>query len=81
MVLPFIVITMGTLAGYQKMTKITDKNREGLIDAYIDQTLDSMDLKSVLELAREYLQKNLQEYSNEQLENEINEYYPDLLED
>lgn len=80
MVLPFIVITMGTLAGYQKMTKITDKNREGLIDSYIDQTLDSMDLNSVLQLAREYLENNLKEYSNEQLEKEIEEYYPDLLE-
>lgn len=63
-----------------RLIKVNDKNREGLIDSYIDQTLDSMDLNSVLQLAREYLENNLKEYSNEQLEKEISEYYPDLLE-
>jgi len=63
-----------------RLIKVNDKNREGLIDSYIDQTLDSMDLNCVLQLAREYLENNLKEYSNEQLEKEIEEYYPDLLE-
>lgn len=61
--------------------KITDDNRQQFIDTYIDQTLDSMDLNSVLQLAREYLEKNLSDYSNEQLQNEISEYFPDLLEE
>lgn len=64
-----------------RLIKVNDKNREGLIDSYIDQTLDSMDLNSVLQLAREYLENNLKEYSNEQLEKEIEEYYPDLLQE
>lgn len=64
-----------------RMIKVNDKNRTGLIDAYIDQTLDSMDLNSVLQLAREYLELNLSKYSNAKLEKEIKEYYPDLLED
>lgn len=61
--------------------KITDNNRQQFLDTYIDQTLDSMDLNSVLQLAREYLEKNLSDYSNEQLQNEISEYFPDLLEE
>ncbi len=61
--------------------KITDNNRQQFLDTYIDQTLDSMDLNSVLQLAREYLEKNLSDYSNEQLQNEISEYFPDMLEE
>lgn len=63
------------------MAKVNDKNRECLIDSYINQTLDSMDLNAVLELAREYLELNLSKYSNAKLEQEIKEYCPDLLED
>lgn len=61
--------------------KITKENREHMVDVYIGQTLDSMDLDSVLQLAREYLENNLKEYSDEQLETEIKEFYPEILEE
>ena len=58
---------------------ITPENRSVIIDDYVDAILDTMDSELVLELAATYLSKCKAEYTDEQLENEILEYYPHIL--
>lgn len=63
------------------MIKVTDKNREQIIDTYASYVIDNMDFQSLWEFARDGIVKNLKEYTTEQLEGEIKEYYPEILEE
>jgi hypothetical protein len=56
-------------------------NRSELQDALIQQMLDDMDLKTVMALCYDYLNEGYDKYSDEELTEEVKEYYPDLLED
>jgi hypothetical protein len=60
---------------------MTLTNRQQLIDDYIDQVLDNMSTKDLVLIVAGQLEENLAEYSDEELINEITEYYPELLED
>ena len=62
------------------MTKVTDNNRAEIIQAYTQSTIDCMDFQQLWDYAYDGIVNNLKEYTNEQLENEISDYYPDLLE-
>lgn len=55
-------------------------NRKELQDALVEQMLDNMDLKTVMELCHDYLQDGYDKYSNEELTEEVERYYPELLE-
>ena len=55
-------------------------NRSELQDALIQQMLDDMDLKTMTQLCYDYLDEGYDKYSDEELTEEVNEYYPELLE-
>ena len=63
------------------MKKVNDHNREELISAYANAIVEGVDLKGLIEIAVDGITKNLEDYTNEQLENEINECYDHLLEE
>ena len=56
-------------------------NRTELQESYIQQVIDSMDYKTMERFVYDNLQDNLQGYSDEELVAEVEEYYPELLED
>jgi len=65
------------------LTLINNKtmNRTELQESYIQQVIDSMDYKTMERFVYDNLQDNLQGYSDEELIAEVEEYYPELLED
>jgi len=54
--------------------------RENLIDAYIDATIVDMDTKTLQEIVAETLYDALLDYTDAELQEEIKEYQPHLLE-
>ena len=54
-------------------------NRSELQDALIRQMLDDMDLKTMTCLCYDYLSEGYDKYSDAELTEECNEYYPELL--
>lgn len=55
-------------------------NRSALQDQLIQQMIDGMDLKTMTQLCYEYLDESYDKYSDNELRNEVIEYYPELLE-
>jgi len=56
-------------------------NRTDLLEAYIQQVIDSMDFKTMERFVYDTLQESFSGYSDEELIAEVEEYYPELLED
>jgi hypothetical protein len=56
-------------------------DRDSLIDAYAQQILDNMDMKTMEQMVYDTLVDNLNSYSDEELITEVEEYNPELLED
>jgi hypothetical protein len=56
-------------------------NREQLIRDYVDQVLDNMSTKDLMQIVGDQLEENLSSYSDEELITEVEEYYPELLDD
>ena len=54
-------------------------NRDDLQAAYIDRIIDGMDLKDLIALVYDQLDENLDKYTVNELIEEVEEYYPDLL--
>jgi len=54
-------------------------NRKDLQDQLIQQMLDDMDLKTMTLLCYDYLDEGYAKYSDEELTEEVNQYYPELL--
>jgi hypothetical protein len=65
------------IVNYHKMSF----DREQLIADYAQSILDGWDLDTLLNFAYSEIVENLNEYSNENLIKEVNEFNPDLLED
>ena len=65
------------------MTQMTDNiiDRDALQDAMIQQTLDDMDLKTMMSVLYDYLDADYDKYSVDELIAEVEEYYPHLLEE
>ena len=61
------------------MTMVTDKNREEIIDKYVQHLLDSMSFKSLWSLAYDYVYNSKDLMDNEPLEQEILECCPEVL--
>lgn len=55
-------------------------DRDSLIDAYAQQILDNMDIKTMERMVYDTLVENLNSYSDEELVTEVEEYNPELLE-
>ena len=56
-------------------------NRSELQDNMIQQTLDDMDIKTMMAVLYDYLDADYDKYSNEELITEVKEYYPHILEE
>jgi hypothetical protein len=62
------------------MTKDNIIDRDQLQDDYINRVIDGLDIKDLIALVYDQLDHNLDSYSCEELIEEVNEHYPDLLE-
>jgi hypothetical protein len=56
-------------------------NRDELVQDYIDRVIDNMNTKDLVRIVWEQLEENLALYSDEELLSEVEEYYPELLEE
>lgn len=59
---------------------MTEYTQTELIEAYAQQILDSMDMKTLKIFAYDCLVQNLKDYTQEELITEVSETYPELLE-
>jgi hypothetical protein len=55
-------------------------NRDELISNYVDRILDNMSTKDLMRIVGDQLEENLGSYSDEELISEVEEYYPELIE-
>jgi hypothetical protein len=62
-----------------EMITVTDKNREDIIRVYASTLLDHMDFDTLYSFAYEQLVESKDLMDNEPLENEIKEFYPEIL--
>ena len=64
-------------------TETTDNiiNRDQLQDDLIEQMIDDMDLKTMASLLYDYMNDSYDKYTVDELIEEVEEYYPDLLEE
>jgi hypothetical protein len=63
------------------MIKVTDENRTVIMDSYVSRILDDMEYDTLYTFAYDMLRDNKMGLTNEQLTDQICDYYPDLLED
>ena len=55
-------------------------NKDSLIEAYVNRVIDGLDLDDCLAILHDYMTKSYEDYSLEEMKEEVNEYYPELLE-
>lgn len=60
--------------------KVTNENRADVTSVYCHRLLDDMDFDTLYSFAYDMLRDNKEGLTNEQLQNQIGDYYPDLLE-
>jgi len=63
------------------MTQTNDNivMRDELQDAYINEIIDGMDIKDLMRIVYDNLEQNLEQYTVDELIEEVEEYYPHLL--
>ena len=68
---------------HTKMTETTDNiiDRDELQEAYVKSILDGMDWKTMEQFVYDTLNNNLDDYTVEELITEVEDYYPELLEE
>jgi hypothetical protein len=59
--------------------KITDENRADIASTYCHRLLDDMDFDTLYNFAYQMLEDNKSGLTNKMLEDQILDYYPDLL--
>ena len=67
---------------HTKMTETTDNiiDRDALQDQLINQILDDMDIKTMMAILYDNMNESYDKYSVDELIEEVEEYYPHLLE-
>lgn len=55
--------------------------RDELQSKLIQQMLEDMDLKTIMSVLYDFMDESYQKYSDEEIKEEVKEYYPDLLEE
>lgn len=65
----------------KEFVRVTDNNREDIIKSYAHTLLDDMDFDTLYTFAYESLVENKDLMDNLSLENEILNYYPEILEE
>ena len=63
------------------MTKNKIIDRDQLQEAYIESIIDGMDHKSMYQFVYDSLNNNLDDYTVDELITEVEDYYPELLEE
>ena len=63
------------------MTQDKIIDRDALQDAMINQILDDMDIKTMMAILYDNMSNNYDSYTVDELIEEVEEYYPHLLED
>ena len=68
---------------YSMMTQTTDNiiDRDQLQDDLITRIIDDMDLKTMARCLYDYMNQSYDKYTVDELIEEVEEYYPDLLEE
>lgn len=63
------------------MTTITANisQKDELIDAYVTRVIDGLDLDDCLAILHDYMTKSYEEYTLEEMKEEVIEYFPELL--
>jgi hypothetical protein len=61
------------------ITKVNDSNRADITSVYCRRLLDDMDFDTLYNFAYQMLVDNKSGLTNEMLEDQILDYYPDLL--
>jgi len=56
-------------------------NREQLQNTYVNEIIDGMDIKDMMALLFDMINKDMDIYTDEELKEEVKEYYPHLLEE
>ena len=56
-------------------------DRDELQAAYINRVLDDMDIKDMMAILYDYMDVEFDKYSVDELIEEVEEYYPDLIDD
>ena len=66
-----------------KMNTITDNiiDRDELQNNYVQEVIDGLDLKDCLAMLYDYLSKDMDKLTLNELIEDVEEYYPHLLED
>lgn len=60
---------------------LTDMNRSELQQQLIDEMIDGMDHKTMWQILDSYMMESYDKYTDEELMEEVKEYYPHILED
>jgi hypothetical protein len=73
---------MSFVSTFDHTNSMTDNiiDRDNLQDAYINEIIDGMDIKDLMRIVYDNLEQNLEQYSVDELIEEVEEYYPHLLE-
>ena len=68
---------------HTKMTETTNNiiNRDELQEAYVKSILDGMDWKTMEQFVYDTLNDNMDKYTVDELIEEVDAYYPELLEE
>ena len=63
------------------MTQTTDNivDRDQLQDQYINEIIDSMDIKDLMRIVYDNIEQNLEQYTIDELIEEVEDTYPHLL--
>ena len=68
---------------HTKMTETMDNiiDRDQLQEDMINRIIDGMDMDGLCQLAYDYLNENYDKYTVDELITEVEEFYPDLMEE
>tara|TARA_R100000406_G_scaffold80188_1_gene61458 strand:+ start:201 stop:437 length:237 start_codon:yes stop_codon:yes gene_type:complete len=74
---------MSFLSTFDHTNSMTDNiiDRDKLQNAYIESIIDGMDHKSMYQYVYDSLEQNFEQYSVDELITEVEDYYPELLEE
>ena len=64
-----------------KTFPLTDMNRSELQQQLIDEMIDGMDYKTMWQILDSYMMESYDKYTDEELIEEVKEYYPYILEE
>ena len=60
---------------------LTDMNRSELQQQLVDEMIDGMDHKTMWKILDSYMMESYDKYTDEELMEEVKEYYPHILEE